>query len=302
MRRLTPWHGRIMPTAISPDGSFIIGSHHDPDTGYVSLVKASMRTGRWRRLTHDEASYGDVQISPNSRFLAFSRYDGQANRSGLSVMDLRTKEHMLVMQDGRSARWAPSSRKLIFSRETGSLLDVNNELFTIRRDGTGLRQLTYTSDDEEFAGAVYRPDGRRILFARYPHDQFNENDGPFADIWSMKADGTGPKQLTKMQDDYNGVENPQWSSSGKQISFEFVNDGFMAALTARADGTRARRVTERGQYSGGPIFSPNSRKVVVWVHPAEGYDVLIARADGSNERWLLRTERFSDRPIAWRSC
>lgn len=301
VRRLTPWHGRIIATAVSPDGAFIIGSNHDRDTGQVSLVKASTRTGRWRRLTHDSASYGGVEISPNSRFLAFSRYDDQVNRSGLSVMDLRTKEHTSIMQDAHFATWAPSGRKLIFSRETGSLLDVNHELFTIRRDGSELTQLTYTTEAGE-SGAVYRPDGRRILFERYPHGQMNENDGPYADIWSMKADGTDARQLTSQQDDYNGVQDPQWSPNGERISFDFVNDAFMAALTARADGSRARRVTDRGEYSGGPIFSPNSRKVVVWVQTAEGTDVLIARADGSNERWLLRTQRYSDRPIAWRSC
>ena len=303
VRRLTSWSKRTGAVAISPDATFMIGVRYDRPTDTFSVVRASSEEGKWKQLTpEDGASYGDPQISPSSRYLAYNRSEG-TNDSNLYVMDLRSRERWLVKEGARSARWTSSDERLIFSAPTGELLDRNFELFTGGRNGSSLVQLTHTPEDDELAGGVFSPDGDSILFERYPQGQVNEYDGPYADIWSMDAEGGQQKQLTDRQDHYNGVAEPRWSPDGSRISFEFVADGFKAALTAQPDGEDAELITEVGDgFSGNLYFSPDARKVLLTVQRNSRQDLLMARADGTRERWFVDSKRYEDSVLGWPAC
>lgn len=303
LTRLTPWRRTTGAVAVSPDARYIIGSRYERETDSYKLIKTSTEGGRWKRFTpKDEASYGDVAISPNSNFVAFNRSEG-VNDTNLYVMDVKTREMTLVTEDAQFGRWAGSSDRLVYSGLTGELLERNFDLFTIDRNGSDVVQITNTTEDDEFTGGVYSPDASRILFERYPKVQQNENDGPYADVWVIDRDGSNERQLTDRQDDLNGVENPQWSPDGTRISYDFVNDGFRGVVTARPDGSDDQLITERGDgFSGNGLFSPNGEKVIVSVQDDNENDLLMARADGSNERWFMRSSRFGDHAVAWPSC
>lgn len=303
LTRLTPWRKTSGAVAVSPDARYMIGSRYERETDNFRLIKVSTEGGRWRRFTpKDGASYGGAVISPGSRFVAFNRSEG-VNDSNLYVIDVRTGEMTLVAEDAQFGRWAGSDERLIFSRVTGELLERNFDLFTVDRAGGDVVQITTTTEADEFTGGAYSPDARKILFERYPKGQRNENDGPYADIWVVDNDGSNELQLTERQDDLNGVENPQWSPSGRRISYDFVNDGFRGVVSANSDGSDAELLTERGDgFSGSGTFSPNGNKVIVSVQDNNEDDILMARADGSNERWFMRSPRFGDVGIAWPSC
>ena len=208
----------------------------------------------------------------------------------------------LVYEDAQSGRWAGSDEKMIFSAGAGELGDHNLDLFTVSSDGSDLVQLTSTTEADEMTGGTYSPDGTKILFERYPHNQENEFDGPYADVWMMDADGSDERQLTERQNFLNGVEIPQWSPTGERISYEFVSDGYRAVLTSSASGSDADLVTERGHSSTNAVFSPNGEKVMINVYSGKGNGILIAQADGSNERWFMRSSRYEDGVVAWPSC
>jgi Tol biopolymer transport system component len=86
----------------------------------------------------------------------------------------------------------------------------NFNIFTIRPDGTGLKQLSNTSGND--AHLAWSPDGSRILFASSRMGFKDEapltgNPQPYGEIFVMNADGTHVEQLTDNQWEDGG---PAW--------------------------------------------------------------------------------------------
>jgi TolB protein len=86
---------------------------------------------------------------------------------------------------------SPDGRKLVFGRPAfGPPRSAN--VFTIRTNGSGLRQITHTT-----GGAVnnnpnsWSPDGSKIVFTRNPGGREDRS------LFVMNADGSGVRQLTR---------------------------------------------------------------------------------------------------------
>jgi len=300
LTRNSPWKGSVGDQSeVSPDARFIIESRWVKSTENYALFRISTYGGKWERLTDNEADYADPAISPDSTHLAYTRYE-PANEHSVYVMDLATSATTLIAESARLPGWAPSGR-VIFSKETTGGAKPTVDLFTAERDGSDVVQLTSTPDADEYDPA-YSPTGDQILFERYPHGQQNEYDGPYADIWMMNSDGSEARPVTDRQDDFNGLQNPSWSASGTWISHEFVSDGFRGVLTARPDGSGAKYVTERGNYTSYALFSPNGKKIVLSVHRNGRSSLLLARANGTNERFLTRKHLLHDTAFGWPGC
>jgi TolB protein len=77
----------------------------------------------------------------------------------------------------------------------------DGNIYTIRPDGTGLKQLTRTHED---SWPAWSPDGRKLAFSRG------------GDLHIMRPDGTGISRITT----HPGEElEPTWSPDGKQLAF-----------------------------------------------------------------------------------
>jgi TolB protein len=74
---------------------------------------------------------------------------------------------------------------------------LNSNLFTIRPDGSGLRQITHVASGGKLYSASFSPDGASITFGA---TGINE----MADVFTMRADGTALTPLTR---------TPQWDSA-----------------------------------------------------------------------------------------
>src|SRR5881396_3131554 len=100
------------------------------------------------------------------------------------------------------------------------------DVFTIRPDGTGRRQLTDTPNRNEF-GPAWDPAGSRIAFWR--------TRAPFGpgSIWVMDADGSSKRRLTSGID----ARDPAWSPSGRRIVFTSHGDLFTIRVS---DGATRR--------------------------------------------------------------
>src|SRR5213075_759980 len=66
--------------------------------------------------------------------------------------------------------------------------DANNDLYAVRANGTGLRQLTNTPDVTEFT-ATWSPDGGEIVY-------FGSSGGAPNRISTLRLDGTGKGALS----------------------------------------------------------------------------------------------------------
>jgi Tol biopolymer transport system component len=108
----------------------------------------------------------------------------------------------------QGSRWAntphlsPDGEWLAFDSQRGK----QDDLFVIRRDGTGLRQLT--DDLHKDRQPRWSPDGKRIAF-------FSDRTGKW-EIWTINSDGSGLKQLTYAP---GIVTNPVWSPDGTRIAY-----------------------------------------------------------------------------------
>jgi len=96
---------------------------------------------------------------------------------------------------------SPDGEFLVFQLRTRY-----EDLFVMRTDGTGLRQIT--DDFHRDRGARWSSDGKRIAF-------FSDRNGSY-EIWIVNADGSGLKQIT-----HNGVNrvNPVWSPDSLKLAY-----------------------------------------------------------------------------------
>jgi Tol biopolymer transport system component len=139
-------------------------------------------------------------------------------------------------------------------------------IFTLRPDGTGMRQLTVGSGFT--LCPAYSADGRSIAYC-------SNASGAF-EIWTMRQDGTNQRQLTHL----NGFATfPDYSPDGSRIVFGGTAgsdpSGEIYVVNAHT-GRGLRALTSCAAYAPGcfnetPAWSPDGRRIV-YLH-----------ADDSNE-------------------
>jgi TolB protein len=110
--------------------------------------------------------------------------------------------------------WSPRGDVVAFMRRTQSDFNV----YTVRPDGTDLRQLTHTHGNE--AHLAWSPDGSRLLFTSSRMGFKDEavltgNPQPYGEIFVMNADGTHIEQLTDNQWEDGG---PAWQPAKPAIA------------------------------------------------------------------------------------
>lgn len=104
--------------------------------------------------------------------------------------------NLTQIRSGSRPRWSPDGSKIVF--------EDNGDLWLINADGTGLLQLTSTSDAIDGL-ASFNADGSKIVFTS---NQVSDNSYVNYNIWVMNSDGTGNEQLTS---------NPAWDAWPTQI-------------------------------------------------------------------------------------
>jgi Tol biopolymer transport system component len=184
--------------------------------------------------------------------------------------------------------------RLLYQAQVGA----HTQLFTIKPDGTEVRQITRFTDSD--AGwAAWSPDGTRIAFER----GFANHAG----IYTMNADGTNLRSLTPRG--LNG--QPSWSRDGKQITFGRYLPGREASIwVMNSDGSRLRRVTKNplpkndgcggcaGQ--GSSQFSPDGRRIAfTWVKGAHSSAIYVVGVNGKGLRLITPFARGVADKVDW---
>jgi Tol biopolymer transport system component len=150
------------------------------------------------------------------------------------------------------------------------------QLFTVRPDGTGARQVTHLTDSDAI-GASWSPDGSRIVFDRdyRPFSPKRHLDVVTIDAAGRHLHALGLKGL-------NGY--PIWSPDGKRILF-LRGPGF---ATVNAAGGPLSQVVFGGEVVS-PTFSPDGRRMAFWRHEHGGASLYVVGADGTG---LKRVRAF----------
>ena len=152
------------------------------------------------------------------------------------------------------------------------------DVFTVRPDGSGLRQLTNGPAGHSSFNTAWSPDGRVIAF--------DSDRTGVVQLFTMRADGSDVRQLTH---DAGHNRGPAWSPDGTRIAFDSdrTGPGTSAVYQMRPDGSHVRRLTPLALDAFGADYAPDGRHVALSSNlDALASAIYVIRPDGSDLRQL----------------
>lgn len=170
-----------------------------------------------------------------------------------------------------------------------------SQVFTIRPNGTGLRQVTHNANAKGVYGLTWSPDGRSLLYTvTYP----DGNDR----LVKSPANGSGRATVVSAPCTGNclGDDAPTYSPDGKKIAFERAlgtpgqPPSAVAIFTMHTDGSDLTPLTPTSPETfevHQPRWSPNGKQIVFVrlndaAKPSNQSAIEIMNADGSDVRRL----------------
>jgi Tol biopolymer transport system component len=273
--------GPTEPASTSPNGK-IAFARLDNRVGqsHIFLIKPD-GTGL-RKLAAKPVQDNFPAWSPNGKRLAFEAYqDPSGFNIDIYVMNADGSGVKRITKEpthDRMPSWSPDGTRIAFLRGRWKPFAEENTggIYTIRADGTDLRQLTDNPADEYPA---WSPAGKTIAFNR-----LSTTSGG---IYTVNAEGGRLRQLTDPPEGFWDSQ-PSWSPDGTKIAFTRGSGGRPGrpdVFAMNADGTHLRKLTGKTEGAHSPDFSPDGKKIVFigW----EGGDKLaVMNADGTNVRRL----------------
>lgn len=126
------------------------------------------------------------------------------------------------------------------------------QIFTVRPDGTGLRQLTHV-EGAEAETPDWSPDGRHIVFGIA-----NESGG---DLYVMNADGSNRRMLPGLRPPGGWAGQPSYSPDGREVFYQVWDGDWVGTFRARLSGGKPRQVTypPTGYHDAAQSVAPDGR-------------------------------------------
>jgi Tol biopolymer transport system component len=175
--------------------------------------------------------------SPDGRRIVFATVRGievaNADGSGRRVL-LRTRPRQLYFGD---PDWSPDGRQIVLQGNQFAPLtwpSVPEQIYLMRSDGTGLRQLTY-GFIRFHENPSWSRDGRRIVFARCPVPWATSR---VSELVLLKPDGSDQRTIARLPGT-DCVRMITWSPDGRKILYLNERTG---VEVMNIDGSARRRL------------------------------------------------------------
>jgi len=167
------------------------------------------------------------------------------------------------------ATLSADGKKIVFT----SSRDADLEIYTMNAKGDGVKRLTHQLGYD--GGPFFSPDGKWIVYrsrhptaaeeiARYQRLLAQDLVEPMQmDLWVMRADGSEPRQITRL----GGASfAPSFFLDSQRIIFasNYAHSGTraMELYAVNRDGSSLERLTFTGGFHAFPMFSPDGKKLV----------------------------------------
>ena len=280
IRRVTVEGRRAGEGYWSPDGKkLVFQSEREPGNPFYQIYALDLTTGDTTRIS---PGYGKTTCSffrPGTNEIEFAstHHDPKSKQYQQEELDFRAS--------GKQRRYSWD-------------YDPEFEIYTYKPGATPSAPPTYTrlTNARGYdAEGSYSPDGQWIAFTSM-RDAYNRtlsaeeqkqlevDPSYFAEIYIMRADGSGQKRLTNVPG-YDG--GPFFSPDGKRIIWRrFDTSGLIAnVFTMNPDGTDVRQITDFGAMSWAPYIHPSGQYILFASNKLgfENFEVYMVDIDGKKE-------------------
>jgi Tol biopolymer transport system component len=174
--------------SFAPDGRTIAFARE----GHIYTVRPD-GSGE-RRLTNGSVVDSRPQISPNGRIVLFERRPAGSEEAKLYTVPVGGGPAQILTggtEEETEARFSPDGKTIAFVRRSTTGGYPNDDLYSVRPNGTGLTRLTTTGRVDEFDPRYF---AGGIVFSR---GNQSESAAGYADIYTMRRNGTRIKPLVE---------------------------------------------------------------------------------------------------------
>jgi Tol biopolymer transport system component len=211
----------------SPDGGYLYFSSDRASGMKIWRVPINENSGRilggLEPVVAPSAYTADLSFARDSHRMAY--VDASFSSNLCKVVFDPVTEHVLdepkdITEPSKQAvrpAISPNGEWLAFSSS-----GLEEDLFVVRTDGTGLRQLTHEGHRDR--GPRWSPDGQQVAF-------FSKRTGN-QEIWSAGIDGRAQKQLTFLAGP--NVLWPVWSPTGERLIYSIFGLGSFLMETRKS--------------------------------------------------------------------
>ena len=275
IRRLTVEGRRAGEGYWSPDGSrLVFQSEREPGNPFYQIYVLDLATGDVKRISPGMGKTTCAFFRPGTDEILFS--STHADPKSKQLQD----EEIAFRASGKERRYSwdydPEMDIWAFSEKTGAM-----------------KRLTTAKGYD--AEASYSPDGQWIAFSsmrdvygRQVSDaerkQLEVDPSYFAEIYIMRADGSGQRRLTTVPG-YDG--GPFFTPDGTRIIWRrFDEKGLIAnVFTMKLDGSDVRQITDFGAMSWAPYMHPSGEYIIFSSNKLgfENFELFIVDAQGTKE-------------------
>jgi Tol biopolymer transport system component len=290
VRRLTVEGKRAGEGYWSPDGKrLVFQSEREAGNPFYQIYVLDLTSGDTKRISNGLGKTTCAFFRPGSDEIEFASTHADPKSKQLQ------EEELAFRASGKERRYSwdydPEMDIYAFNEKTGAM----NRLTTARG---------YDAEGS------YSPDGRLIVFSSmrsaYDHPltdaekkSLQENPSNFAEIYTMRADGSEQKRLTSVFG-YDG--GPFFTQDGKKIVWRrFDEQGLIADIwTMNVDGTDQKQITTFGSMSWAPYMHPSAQYFIFASNKLgfENFELFIVDAEGAKEPVRVTyTDGFDGLPV-----